>query len=438
MLDLTGRVRRGDDSGRTEAWLGVLRPFAALRPGLGGATSRGRTTQGSPRCRRAPLLVLLAIVLSAAPRPVAAASFEGLDVLIASGISANGAVVVGQGTGFSTQEAFRWTRAGGLDRLGDLPGGLVSSGANAASSDGSVVVGSSSSAGSTASGAEAFRWTPSGGMVGLGDLPGGRFHSVARDVSGDGSVAVGFSDSASGEEAFLWTAGGGMVGLGDLAGGAFVSAATAISADGAVVVGASESESGVEAFRWTQAGGMVGLGELAGGEFRAAASATSADGSAVVGFSFSGSGQEAFYWTSTSGIVGLGDLDGGAFRSSANAISADGSMVVGLATSAAGDEAFVWDATRGMRSLAEVLTTDYGLDLTGWRLESATGISADGQRIVGVGTNPNGFTESWLAILPEPSASWLLAIGLLATAAPLRAVSVRPSGPNGSRRDEPS
>ncbi len=37
-------------------------------------------------------------------------------------------------------------------------------------------------------GSEAFRWTQAGGMVGLGDLPGGTFGSKAFFVSADGSV----------------------------------------------------------------------------------------------------------------------------------------------------------------------------------------------------------------------------------------------------------
>jgi len=60
----------------------------------------------------------------------------------ALGISGDGSVIVGAGCISSTNnEAFRWTVAGGYQRLGDLGGG--NSDARATSFNGSVVVGQS-------------------------------------------------------------------------------------------------------------------------------------------------------------------------------------------------------------------------------------------------------------------------------------------------------
>jgi hypothetical protein len=42
-----------------------------------------------------------------------------------------------------------------------------------------------------------------------------------------------------------------------------------------------------------------------------------------------------------------------------------------------------------------------GLDLAGWQLLRATGITPDGRVIVGDGINPEGFTQAWRAVLPE-------------------------------------
>ena len=233
--------------------------------------------------------------------------------------------------------------------LGDLAGGSFDSQATGVSADGAVVVGY----GNSASGNEAFRWTQALGMVGLGDLAGGGFGSQATGVSADGAVVVGQSLSANGFEAFRWTQALGMVGLGDLAGGGFYSEANGVSADGAVVVGRSNSASGAEAFRWTQAGGMVGLGDLAGGSFGSYAYGVSADGAVVVGQSLSASGFEAFRWTpvvnGAGGMVTVASWLGAAgvtvtpgyTMTDARGVSADGSVVVGRASGPSGTEAFL-------------------------------------------------------------------------------------------------
>ena len=274
----------------------------------------------------------------------------GTYISVAYAVSADGEVVVGQSnTGSVVNPAFRWTSAGGMVSLGDLPGGNVDSLAYGASADGAVVVGSSSSAESAGfRTAEAFRWTIAGGMVGLGDLPAGDFNSVAHAVSADGAVVVGAGSSASGsEEAFHWTSAGGMIGLGDLSGGLSSSEARGVSADGIVVVGYGYSASGREAFRWTSAGGMVGLGALPGGGFSSTAYDVSADGSVVVGSSQTDAPfpSEAFRWTEGAGMVNLKDfliangvtnLDGW-FLSRAEGVSADGRTIVGFGRNPSGN-----------------------------------------------------------------------------------------------------
>lgn len=112
-------------------------------------------------------------------------------------------------------------------------------------------------------------------------------------------------------------------------------------------------------------------------------------------------------------MQGLGDLSGGIFQSNALAVSADGSSVVGWGITDIGYEAFVWDSIHGMRNLKSVLINDFGLELTDWQIKYATGISADGTKIVGSGINPDGNTEGWVATIPEPCSLLLLAIGSL-------------------------
>jgi probable HAF family extracellular repeat protein len=169
---------------------------------------------------------------------------------------------------------------------------------------------------------------------------------------------------------------------------------------------------------------MVGLGDLAGGSFDSRARSVSADGEVIVGDGQSSSGMEAFRWTASGGMVGLGDLPGGSFGSMAFDVSSDGSIVVGYSASswAANDtwKAFIWDETNGMRNLRDVLVNDYGLDLTGWNLWMATGISADGLTIVGEGINPSGYPEGYIGVTPAPGAFLLGSIGLAFSSLKLR------------------
>jgi probable HAF family extracellular repeat protein len=380
--------------------------------------------------RVAPLSLSLLLWLVAGPlagRALASDPFftgvgdlaGGTNLSAAQGVSGDGSVVCGYSNSSAGDQAFRWTLADGIVGLGDLPGGSSYSSARAVSADGSTIVGDSSGA----SGGHAFRWRApgphSGGMQDLGDLPGGDNFSIANGVNADGSVVVGHSISAGSgtlsAEAFRWTdpaAGGtGIAALGDIPGSILFSVATACSADGAKVGGygtsALSGPASSEAARWTAATGMVGLGDLPGGGFGGNAFGMSADGNTIVGLSAATGGVFAFRWSDPAaggaGMESLGDIAGGSAYSRANGVSADGSVVVGQSVGTVGMEAFIWTAADGCRSLKVVLQDDLGLDLTGWTLEVATAISADGRTIVGYGPNPSGDYEGWVAHLgPEP------------------------------------
>jgi len=364
------------------------------------------------------LTVIIAVTSLGALNAFGDASFQGLggsssnSLSVARGISPDGSVVVGYTYCFSwtgTYEAFRWSETTGMAWLPNLFGGYLFPPKNfayAASAYGAVIVGLCIS-GWPYNASEACRWTaPSYSVESLASLGFGG----AAAVSADGSVIVGTNSAGV---AARWTEATGMV---DLGGGTGSSAAD-VSADGSVVVGTWNSNN--EAFRWTAATGMVGLSYLPGTS-KSQANSVSADGLVVVGACNPSSNSEAFRWTATTGMVGLGHLPG-TYYSQANGVSGDGSVVVGNC-----GQAFVWDAVNGMRSLRDMLVNEFGLDLTGWVLSSASDISADGQRIVGSGTNPNGSTEAWLATIPELTILTLVPLDIKPGACP-NPLNIRPA-----------
>jgi uncharacterized membrane protein len=187
---------------------------------------------------------------------------------------------------------------------------------------------------------------------------------------------------------------------------------------------------------------MVSIGGMPGGNGDSDARAISADGSTVVGSADKlepavfGTSTWAIRWTSLEGVVPLGSVPEGSYESEANSVSADGSTIVGVVHAPA-ERAFIWDEVAGMRFL-DVVLTDLGLDLTGWTLGEATGISNDGRVIVGEGLNPNGDIEGWIANLGDTEQVPALGPVALSVLAGLLAATggLRPSGPMCRRRRE--
>jgi uncharacterized membrane protein len=178
---------------------------------------------------------------------------------------------------------------------------------------------------------------------------------------------------------------------------------------------------------------MVGLGSLVPDGWSRAIG-ISGDNLVVVGEVGppTGSDSEAFRWTQSGGMVGLGDLPGGIAQATATAASFDGSVIVGYGNTAVGIEAFIWDDTNGMRNLREVLENDSGLDLTGWLLQVATDVSANGSKIVGYGINPMGKREAWVASPVKMhivhGGGLLVLVGLMVAAGAVMAARSRRSG----------
>lgn len=204
------------------------------------------------------------LVGSDGARPLRWTAANGVQTLatsgVAWGISGDGNVVVGEtggvftGTDITPRRAFRWTAAGGFVDLGiiGIPSGGTSgsSQALAASLDGSVVVGVTSSGSSFS---EAFR--TSGVLTGLGSLgvlTGAQFpYSAAHDVSDDGSVVVGVTSVPTGYQVFRWN--GGMQPLGPIGGSP--PGAPQVSGDGSTIIFTAGNP--LTGFIWTAAMGVV-------------------------------------------------------------------------------------------------------------------------------------------------------------------------------------
>ena len=210
----------------------------------------------------------------------------------ASAVSSDGLVIIVN----ISPVAYRWTQTGGLENLGNL--GTNSSGANAVSSNGSVIVGYSYNASNDP---YAFRWVDGIGMEQIGT-----FYSFAQGVSGDGSTVTGFETGSAGlYRAFRWTQ---SVGFEFNIAGNF-SQGNAVSGDGSIIVG----DNGGGAFRLSTAGGLEELNQvysslLSPGSDLYTALGISSNGQYIVGYGLNGTtGQDEGYLLAVSGTTSVNE-----------------------------------------------------------------------------------------------------------------------------------
>lgn len=358
--------------------------------------------------RNRPLALLLLPALLTMPLPARAASFftplEGM--VWAYDASADGSVVVGQGSSSSGIGGYIWTEAAGIVAIPGTPR------AQAVSEDGTVVGGT---LGSSASGA--YVWTASGGVTAVPFLPG-YSRGFIGDLSGDGTTVVGVN-TAPGLAAgpmFHWTATGGLTDLGFLPGDD-QGFARGTNFDGSVVVGSTRSSgTSEEAFVWTTDGGMMSLGFLPGGDF-SLATAVSADGSLIVGRARRADGTFAgVKWVN-------GIIEEIPSFLSATDVSDDGTRIVGRGLFKGQTKQAIWEIDAGTRAIEDVLT-DLEIDYTGYRIGTVTSVSADGTTITGDSHNetlnaPASYVirlESIPIPVPEPLLATLVATGIAGAA----------------------
>lgn len=345
-----------------------------------------------------------------------------------------------------------------LDLLGDLPGGTFMSQATGLSADGSVVVGWSRVEGAD----EALRWTDREGLVGLGGPD-----SRAQAVSPNGQLIAGSIADPSyelGRAAVLWRGPHRYEQLAPTPGpvGAppwmfFVNALVAhddgtlfgtcvqYAAYGQPLACRFQPPSQIDILPFShvyaanEAGDYSGTAisghhqpfgahavfdqvvlpypadtscsPLAGCSAAARDFLLRDDGSAVVvGTSMipdpnvlPTQDQElfevAFVYTAAEGVIRLPDLPGGEVASGAYAVAADGSLIAGFATDAGGKQAVLW--IDGAPVALEDLLVDAGTTMPeGFQLEELRALTDDGRVAVGYGRNAQGFTEGFRVVLP--------------------------------------
>lgn len=319
----------------------------------------------------------------------------GAFACTAQAVSDDGRTVVGQGTDAGSARAVRWFD-GEVEPLGSLPGYTSTSLARAVSADGSVIVGIAGAFPTT----QAFRWQ-AGSFSGLGHLSGFELASNASGISSDGQTIVGWSYNTTAFLGCRWV-NGVLSALPDIPGGLEDSAANDTNSNGSIIAGRGRSVGfEYEACRWNSNLFAIPMGDLAGGRQYSEVEAMNNAGNVFVGYAndasvTGGNFGIAARWLGNGPCESLGDLDGGARNSYAFGVSDDGASVVGYGTTDLGVEAFLWRQGLGMSRLRTVLESEFGLDLTGWRLTVASDITPDGRIIVGTGVNPNGQSQAWM------------------------------------------
>lgn len=269
----------------------------------------------------------------------------GADFSTTYAVSGNGAIKVGQ-----AGSAYIWN-----NNNGNQGQALDGESALAISADGSYVAGQS--------GKVAALWIPLTGAKTLLNPPAGFDSSVAQGVSANGQIICG----------------------------------RAFNSPEAIAAGATNQ---THAFRLERGGVAQDLGTPPGFD-SSIATGISADGTVIVGTSPGGGG--GFVWNSEDGmlpLMGRSDQD----PAEGYAVSAGPSRHVIVVVGADGfgpSEAFIW-VVLGLRQgpIKADLVKRGVPGLGGWQLTRATGISQDGYTICGVGINPSGKIEGWVATLP--------------------------------------
>jgi uncharacterized membrane protein len=343
-------------------------------------------------------LSLLQAVLALSIR-VHGASLEGLGADSngttnnwAFAISWDGKTAVGSMLTTNGRRAFRWTKTEGIRELGGLPSDIVKTEATAVSADGSTIVGRMNASRSPV---EGFVWTSQTGLRPLGRITVGRF-TEATKVSADGRTIVGMGDNEFYKpRGIVWRD---MV-MNVVDSGAQETTLKNVSQDGRTVFGfASDSYLKNERpFSWVGQSNFSYF-PMPGGTYARVTTCSQSGSSWGIAIPRGGD-YHAAAWLARQELrllpEGFEEVSG----SSVSAVPDSGNFQVGYVNfKAGGSQAVIWWQNT-VQSL-EILLRRSGVNLTGWQLTSAAGISGDETRIVGGGLH-NGIPEAYIATIDK-------------------------------------
>lgn len=328
------------------------------------------------------------------------ASPVGYGTPSVAAMSADGSVFVGGASqGLFTMRAVRWSNYGGNSDLLAGPGGAQSN-ATGVSADGSVIVGGIEIDGTS----QAVVWTNNHPPRVLDNLPG-TTDSLALGVSANGQFVVGSSTTSSfNDRAVLWKlADNTLVDLSQTAllrsPGVTDSRAIAVSRNGDIVAGNYSTADNNLSFIWrsgTNTSQQLAL-LTAGGYTNSDVVGMSANGAVIAGTQTTNDYQsQAVYWTSADGVahgIGTLGLNGDHTFSRASAISANGQVIVGESDY----RAFRWSQQGGMQSVAQWLATAKVAIGNRLVLQRATATNKDGSVITGWGMDERERPIAWIA-----------------------------------------
>lgn len=353
--------------------------------------------------------LVAAIVSWAVPSLLSAqVSFEFIGPVLATDVSADGSVIVGNTSG--QYETFRWTAEDGIVLLGraTVPELGVGAGTPDVSADGTRI--SATILGADDTYATQGIWTLGSGWLECTPMPvdsGVMDQSLASawGISGDGETVVGLywraGQPGGSAHPSRWTLANGVEDLGTEGGGTCENCgngrANDASYDGSVIVGWVENP---DFGNWWPTVWVDGVRTvLKETDGFADATAVSSDGLSIVGESWfppitPGSTGEAAVWRWDGAQwveQRLGKLLGTAPPfgfAVANDITADGSMIVGYNRFGAGNETgFVWTQTTGLIDVVTFLTSNGVTPPANFDIVDVSAISDDGSVIVGIGYN---------------------------------------------------